>query len=127
MLAAIKLERGDRKCTICKIHCQNKKRLGKIAFDLVFEPKFLTKNYFSDEHMKVHEGDLQCEICKIKFTRNSLPHHWKLSHPSLFKSKLISKELWKKVTFVTGHIISNSVFLCNCDFYPIVITLFTKM
>lgn len=63
------------------------------------------KVYISERHMSVHTiGDVECKICIIRFTKQSLELHVKKAHPDLtyddvFGDVSQKSEINEKVTF----------------------------
>lgn len=79
---------------------------------------FNFKKSFSEDHIKVHSGNIKCPVCNIMFTKASLVYHYKRAHPNLAKKDRILQAIEncasKKVNFfvkkVVGMLYAYTVF-----------------
>lgn len=82
-------------CPVCKLPCYDEGRLSKLKFVDKVKGKCSIQNeiLFTEEHAKVHLGNIKCDICNIRFTKASLISHYKRSHPNVPKEDRILKAI----------------------------------
>lgn len=72
----------DLQCKKCKAFFSSRNKLSKIKLKIEFEINFEWK-IILEKHEAVHiHGNVKCDICKVRFTPNSLVHHQKHCRPA---------------------------------------------
>ncbi|KAJ6643702.1 Zinc finger protein [Pseudolycoriella hygida] len=68
----------------------------KIPIDSEYQCQICKQTFFSKQrrirHEGVHKGDLECKICRVKFTKFSLALHVNRFHPGAYDKELESEE-----------------------------------
>lgn len=77
-----------RQCPVCKLYICGLKKFGRIKFIYFLNETLTTFPSHLGIHMRVHtDGTFKCDICNIRFTKNSLVSHNTRFHPDLVTSK----------------------------------------